>query len=354
MTNPVQQFKIKLLDLKSSPTPLLPDTCLTTKTENLQIKYSNSAKFCRKCGSGYCPKRSDFCSQCRLIIFLAELLEKEKLDFKAWLCLQTTFDLPLDLNQVTAGKARFLREFLVYFVAHWSGSKQSQISEGKLLLWLIDNLPNNLRQNLKLFKLEKFDVVISSHRKIKPGSEPTIETSTKKNTDNKKSKNKKNRKKRRQLSNTKFMEVAARQGSYCYWCGIKVIREAAIPKKNRISRGNRKTIVYLSNGELREEAVATIDHLLRFEDGGNDQIENLVISCYICNIERDRITIAYGHPFARRKLPCHSCGGRFFHPDWGCCSICGAVPRQPNKLTSLFINFKHKFLKLFNKNFIKL
>ena len=228
------------------------------------------------------------------------------------------------------------------------------MTESKLLIWLNDNLPVALKQRLKLFKLEKFEAIIYGSENAKIGSASAVNNlagisrngrSIKKKEDRKKKDLKK--KKRRQISNTKFTQIAVRQGSYCYWCGIKVIREACIPTANRITKGNRRTIVYLSNGELREEAVATIDHLVRVEDGGNDQLENLVISCYNCNINRDRITIACNRPFARRKLPCHGCGGRFFHPDWGCCSICGAVPRQPNKLTSILIKIKPRILKLF-------
>lgn len=77
--------------------------------------------------------------------------------------------------------------------------------------------------------------------------------------------------KRQPISSAKFTEVAARQGSFCFWCGIKVIRESEIPKANRIVK-NHLTIVYLSaDGEMREEAFGTIDHLVRITDGGDNQ-----------------------------------------------------------------------------------
>ena len=133
--------------------------------------------------------------------------------------------------------------------------------------------------------------------------------------------------KRKPISAQKFTAVAARQGSYCYWCGIKIIRESEIPPANRIVK-NHATVVYLSaDGEMREEAFGTIDHLVRVTDGGDNSLPNLVISCYSCNQEREKTTLVHNRPFARRRLPCAKCGGRFFHPDWGCCSICGFAPQ---------------------------
>lgn len=141
--------------------------------------------------------------------------------------------------------------------------------------------------------------------------------------------------KRKPVSAQKFTEVAARQGCFCFWCGIKVMRESEVPQTNRIVK-NHSTIAYLSgDGQIREEAFATIDHLIRVTDGGDNRTENLVISCCECNREREIKTLCYNRPFARRRVPCRRCGGRFFHPDWGCCAICGAPPERPKKQSSL-------------------
>lgn len=121
-------------------------------------------------------------------------------------------------------------------------------------------------------------------------------------------------------------------------CGIAVVREQSIPVQNRVHKNN-STILYYVNGELCEAAVGTIDHLLRVADGGGNQSDNLVISCAPCNIERDRQMGRYNQPFARRRVPCRNCGGRFFQIDWGCCSICGAGPRQISE-TSKIVNLK--------------
>jgi hypothetical protein len=122
---------------------------------------------------------------------------------------------------------------------------------------------------------------------------------------------------------------------------------------NRIVK-NRSTIVYLStDGQMREEAFGTIDHLIRVTDGGDNSAENLVVSCYECNQEREAKTLRFNCPFARRMTPCGSCGGRFFHPDWGCCSICGALPEISKRSSTILNNFtlliKYWFKLFFTK-----
>lgn len=84
---------------------------------------------------------------------------------------------------------------------------------------------------------------------------------------------------------------------------------------------------------VNSKAALPIVKLLGKLRGGmpGERTENLVISCYECNQEREIKTLAYSRPFARRRVPCDSCGGRFFHPDWGGCSICGAVPPRLEK-----------------------
>lgn len=110
-----------------------------------------------------------------------------------------------------------------------------------------------------------------------------------------------------------------------------MIRESDIPKTNRIVK-NAETVVYLTkSGELREEAIATIDHLIRVADGGGNDPENMVVSCVACNQERGRRTIAHGRMIDRRRFVCRICGGSFFHSEWNCCSICGAA--KADKLT---------------------
>lgn len=94
--------------------------------------------------------------------------------------------------------------------------------------------------------------------------------------------------KRHPISAARFAEIAALRGSFCFWCGIKVIRIAQIPQRNRLEK-NDLSIVYLSDsGEVCEEAFGTIDHLVRVADGGRNNLGNLVISCYPCNQMRDQ------------------------------------------------------------------
>ena len=70
------------------------------------------------------------------------------------------------------------------------------------------------------------------------------------------------RRRRAAVSPAKFKEVAVRQGSFCFWCGIKVVRESQIPSRNRYLKENGRLVYLSSDGELREAAVGTVDHLV--------------------------------------------------------------------------------------------
>lgn len=86
--------------------------------------------------------------------------------------------------------------------------------------------------------------------------------------------------------------VGARHGSRCHWCAIPVIRLYLIPPPNRIMKTERVIITYViiyltESREQREEEIATIDHLRRVKDAGDNRLKNLVIICYQCNQARE-------------------------------------------------------------------
>lgn len=94
--------------------------------------------------------------------------------------------------------------------------------------------------------------------------------------------------KRKHILPAAFIKIVERDGSDCFWCGKSVMRPSLIPPGNRLSSDGGETIVYLTDGgERREMAVATIDHLLRVRDGGDNNPENLVVSCCPCNQARE-------------------------------------------------------------------
>lgn len=262
-----------------------------------------------KCGETVCPP-------CRLIPHIDALIKEGKLSSEAWEQLRRALCLPKEIKNLTAEQMRAALQLLDLFVARFPFDEQQAMTNEsiKTVLIQLPGLPRLFSKSLKAV------LGISN------------------NSDNAK---------RKPISAAKFTEVAARQGSFCFWCGIRVIRESEIPQANRIVK-NHSTIVYLSaGGEMREEAFGTIDHLIRVTDGGDNSVENLVTSCYECNQERETKTLAYNRPFARRRVPCGTCGGRFFHPDWGCCSICGAVSEREKGISKLFSLLKQQVGKWF-------
>ncbi len=272
---------------------------------------------CRKCRTANSLRHGEtICPRCRLTAHFDVLINERKLSAAAWEKIRRVLCLPKKINNLSKEQSQAALHLLNTFVKRFSFDDQETMTADAARAALRD-LPGLSKQFGKAVKGATAAVVAaaSAHN----GESGTAAAA-----------------KRKPVSAQKFTEVAARQGCFCYWCGIKVIREAEIPQKNRISK-NHSTVVYLSgDGELREEAVGTIDHLVRVTDGGDNNPANLVISCSACNWEREMKTLAHNRPFARRRVPCQTCGGRFFHPDWGCCSICGAPPERPKKPSSLF------------------
>lgn len=260
------------------------------------------------------------CPRCRLTARFDELIGANKLSPGVWERIRCIFGLPKVAGKMPLDKARAVFQVLNLFVSRVSISEQVELSDRELAerLLALPDLPsvfikilrqriettgrNNIAKSNKDNDSEKRDGSNETPHERNGLAAPAA--------------------KRRPVSAARFTEVAVRQGCYCYWCGIRVVREAQIPATNRMLK-NGRTILYYVGDELREEAVGTIDHLLRFSDGGDNSSANLVISCLRCNQEREKVTIAYGRPVACCRVPCRNCGGRFFHPDWGCCSICG-------------------------------
>lgn len=273
------------------------------------------------------------CPRCRLALRLNDLISANKLSPEVWERIRRICCLPKATEKMPLDKARAVFQVLNLFVSRVPITEQVELSDRELaerLLALPDLPPvfiKILRQ--KIETIERNNIAKSCKDDDGEKSDGSNETRFEKNSLDAPTA------KRQPVSAARFTEVAVRQGCYCYWCGIRVVREAQIPATNRMLK-NGRTILYYVGDELREEAIGTIDHLLRVSDGGDNSLVNLVISCLQCNQEREKITIACGRPFARRRVPCRNCSGRFFHSDWGCCSICGAVPERTRKLSGWF------------------
>lgn len=253
------------------------------------------------------------CPRCLLSARFDRLTRERKLSAAVWEKIRETLSLPAKIESLSAEQSRAALHLLNTFVKRFSFDDQETMTVDAVRAALRD-LPGLSKQFGKAVKGAMVAAAAASAHNGESGGAA----------------------KRKPISAAKFTEVAVRQGSFCFWCGVRVIRESEVPQNNRIVK-NHSTIVYLSGGgQMREEAFATIDHLIRVADGGDNRTENLVISCCECNRERETKTLCYNRPFARRRVPCRRCGGRFFHPDWGCCSICGAPPDRPKKPSSLF------------------
>lgn len=261
------------------------------------------------------------CPHCQLPAQFDALIRERKLSPAAWEKIRRVLCLPSEIKNLSAVQARAVVKLLDSFAGEFSFDEQESMTSEQIITVLT-----------KLPALPKSFSKLLNGSAIRAGLRNA---------------------KRKPISGQKFTEVAARQGSFCYWCGIKVVRESEIPQANRIVK-NHATVVYLStDGEMREEALGTIDHLIRVTDGGDNSLPNLVISCCLCNQERERRTLAYNRPFANRRVPCKKCGGRFFHPDWGCCSICGAIPERPKKTSDLFRYVIQSFVEIMEKRYGK-
>jgi hypothetical protein len=272
------------------------------------------ARHCSGCQTTIGLRQTEkHCSRCCLAICFDKLISEGQLTTAAWEQIRRICALPKKLDKIPVNKARAVNQLLNSFANRISKAEQLGLSDSELAgrLLALPDLPSVFTKAVQK-KVQTDSGSNGDQSNEAAHEEDKIVTKAVK---------------RKPISANRFLEVAVRQGAYCYWCGIRVIREAQIPPTNRLLK-NGNTLLYCVGDELKEEAIGTIDHLLRVADGGDNQTTNLVISCFLCNLEREKTTAAYGRPFARRRVPCHSCGGRFFHPDWGCCSICGAAPQR--------------------------
>lgn len=295
---------------------------------------------CRNCGTHmFLRDTESLCAKCALNADFKEMLADRRISLEFWQKFTTYLQLPVEIKKIDDGAARFITHLLRSATHDFSFSQQTKLREGELLKWLIKNIPptspwrKNLHAELTLLVAKKAAIaehaISPAENRVASDSEehrapplaacqnaaapiPLADGS-----------------KRQKISASTYREVAYRQGSFCYWCGVRVVREAELAPPERLIK-NAATIIYLANGNFYEEPFGTIDHLRRVEDGGDNRVENLVISCYPCNLTRDRKTRAFRRSGSRQSRPaCQCCGSRFFHLEWGCCSICGSSSPNP-------------------------
>ena len=332
--------------LGTLPSALLPSAAADNPPPHKQGLLLNGRPVCPQCGMAPIKKKRQLCAGCNLIRVVGEMIAEGVITEAAWRNLRAGLELPVELREMRDKQLGILRPLLQYFAAHCPIAEQENLSPDEVRVWLRDHLPPVLKKQSKVFtfSVPKADFIEAAKNKEnsgrkdnQPGAEADYSgTSVNEPIDEEIKQDDEPQPlpqppRRVAISPAKFTQVAVRQGSFCFWCGIRVVRESQIPPRNRYLKENWMLVYLSEDGVLREEAVGTIDHLVRVADGGNNKTANLVISCYPCNIERDERTQGYASPFARRRIPCGNCGGRFFHPDWGCCSICGAPPDRTSQ-----------------------
>lgn len=277
--------------------------------------------------SGECPRcrtlgslrdGETLCPVCLLPALFKNLIREHRLASEMWESIRRTLHLPTEIKNYSLKQARAILQLIEAFAKCYSFAEQEEMlmrrAVGAALIEL-PGLPPLFRKSLKRF----------------------IKRSQKRG------------KKRQPISACLFTAAAARQGSFCYWCGIRVIRQAAIPPEKRVVT-KRSTVVYLTDtGKMREESFATIDHLIRVTDGGDNRVTNLVISCAICNQARDTATQAFHLESAKRRAAGGKDGGRFYHPEWGCCSICRAIPERAKNSRSRLRYVAESIVKIVKK-----
>lgn len=246
------------------------------------------------------------CAGCRLQTGIEYLIRVNKLTAASLNRLLIALKIPPEISGLNTKQARRLRHLLDHLVVHSPLTTKTDLSEADWRNWLAEHLPVPLHSCLRIADAGK-----PLPLKMPQETKKEIKKQTPK------------KKQRRKISPELYLRTAARQGSYCFWCGIPVMREQQIPTANRLNKTEFTVVYLLPDGGVREQPIGTVDHLVRVTDGGDNAPENLVISCLNCNLERERVTARYGRPFARRKFVCRECGGRFFHNGWGCCSVCG-------------------------------
>ncbi len=220
------------------------------------VRLGNCAQ-CRQHSALRSPD-DEICSHCRIILQINEVIERGDIVPEVWQKIKQSLCLPKRLAKLSLKEAEGLHRMLGGFIKRVSAEEQKDLHDGRLVGLLLDlpEMPKIYRQILN-----------TTVRNL--SANHTAPTN------------------RQNVSVSEFTAVALRQGTVCYWCGIRVVREAAVPAPNRIER-NQTTIKYLdADGRIREDAYGTIDHLVRVADGGNNDPVNLVISCTGCNLERE-------------------------------------------------------------------
>jgi hypothetical protein len=326
----VRKPPLLLLPSGKEPLLLIPAVIERSGNENDPLKditINGSSCVCA-------PRSKRICAACRLRESIGKMIAAHKLSRESLCSLLTVLGLGNDFAVLTSVQSRRLRHLLDYLTVRSEIAGCTATNAADWKFWLDAEFPQALFAHFGIVRSPDGYAV----NPVGSGKKPNKRKKSKKKTTAESAFSAQtdfqvadatitglNGCPRRQpISAELYRTIAVRQGSFCFWCGAAVAREAEIPLRNRIAKTSGSITFLNADGGLSEKAVATIDHLVRVTDGGDNAPGNLVISCLACNYERERITAARKSPFVRTRIVCKGCGGSFFHPGWNCCSVCGA------------------------------
>ena len=180
-------------------------------------------------------------------------MANNKLTAEAWRSLLVTLHLPVEFDYLAVKQAGWLEHLLHYLMAHSPLARQSETTPEEWQIWLDEFLPVSLKFYLAVATTK---IKLKPKRKTKKPKKSSAGQSLNNSTQklNKESDNQvfdsptsdftlpidlpaqspiKSSVKlpRKPVSIALFTEVAVRQGLFCFWCGIRVVREAQIPTR---------------------------------------------------------------------------------------------------------------------------
>lgn len=90
----------------------------------------------------------------------------------------------------------------------------------------------------------------------------------------------------RRNARKQLLKLLEKQNYKCYYCKEEIISKKWVRRNietKDILKVDKKIISFIKNDKLFTIKIATIEHLTRIADGGNNSENNIVAACYYCN-----------------------------------------------------------------------
>ena len=100
--------------------------------------------------------------------------------------------------------------------------------------------------------------------------------------------NRKQKESRRKNARKHIIEIWERCGKHCFYCKKPIFPIKLIQKQFKILKISAHHVIYEKENIIVKSLFATIDHIDSLAEGGGNIQQNLVISCSVCNKNKDR------------------------------------------------------------------